>query len=274
MGWVLLAATLVMVSACVPENRIEKIADDEKEQIARDYIQRMTDGDFEALASELESSLRTPTAAESIEKLAGFLPKEPPSTVNLVGYQYFKQNDQPPRYNLTYQFGYGSKWVLANAAWFENPDGSRLITGLSAYQLQAPLQETYAFSFKNAGVLQYLFLFCSAIVPLFIVFSLVACIRTRMRKGKWIWILFILVGMVQFSINWTTGQVGVKLLHLQLLGAGVLRASIYSPWILMFSLPVGAAVFWFRRNMLEDWTIPTDAPPDVPAEISEPPRLS
>jgi len=259
----------------MPEKMIESIADDAKEQIALEYIQRLIDGDFEALVEELEPTLQTSNAVESLEKLSSYIPKEAPSTTNLVGYHYARFGDRPPRYNLTYQFGYGSKWVLANAAWDELPDGSRVIAGLSAYQMPAPLQETHAFSFKRAGVRHYLFLAGAILIPVFILTTLVACIRTKISRRKWLWIIFVLVGMAQFSFNWTTGEFDVKFLTVQLLGAGILRASIYSPWFLMFSLPVGAIVFWFRRNMLEEWTVPTDPPSSPPPGSSEePPPLS
>ena len=70
-----------------------------------------------------------------------------------------------------------------------------------------------------------------------------------MERRKWIWILFILFGIGQFAINWTTGQWSVKLLQLQLFGAGTF-APLFGPWTVFVSLPVGAIIFLLQRKKL------------------------
>jgi hypothetical protein len=59
---------------------------------------------------------------------------------------------------------------------------------------------------------------------------------------KWLWVLFILAGVGKFAVNWTSGEWGIAPLSLQLLSASAV-ASLYGPWILSFSLPLGAIVF-------------------------------
>src|SRR5690606_22891732 len=130
------------------------------------------------------------------------------------------------------------------------PDGKREIIGLNATPLAASLQEINGFSFKNADGTHYLFLAAATIIPVFIITTLVVCIRTKIARRKWLWVIFILLGVTSFSLNWTTGQTGVSPLSIQLLGVSATASSVYSPWIISVSLPIGAIVFWLRRRKL------------------------
>lgn len=241
---------------------LEKFADDAKEEIARKYIQRLIDGDTAALAAELEPSLQSNDAVAQLEHVRTFLPKETPTTTNLVGY-YVTRTPAGTQYNLTYQFGYGSKWVVANSAWRERADGSRQIMGLSAHVLSRSLQEQHAFTFRRAGIKHYLFFVAAVIVPVFMLVTLVVCIRTELPRRKWLWILFILVGVTGFSLNWTSGDVGFRPINFQLGGAGVMASSMYSPWILTVSIPLGAILFWVKRHRLQH---PSSPPEQVEAK--------
>ena len=141
--------------------------------------------------------------------------------------------------------------MLVNVAFRSLADGRDEIFGMHVYNpMDRPLEEINRFSLEGKGTVHYLFLFACLAVPFFILFTLVVAIRTRFNKRKWAWILFILVGFVQFSINWTTGQIGVKPLSFQLFGAGALSASVFAPWILSVSLPIGAVLFWIKREGL------------------------
>jgi len=257
-----LLLAITFLSACNPATMIEQFADDAKEQIARNYIQRLIDGDVVALAAELDPSLQSGDVIAKLEQVRSFLPKEPPTTTNLIGY-FVQSTSSSTQYNLTYQFGYGAKWVLANAAWRELPDGRRVIVGLTVQVLSQSLQETNAFSFKHARLKHYLFLLAVVAVPIFSVVTLVVCIRTKLPRRKWLWILFIIVGVLKLSLNWTTGQVGLTAAYLQFFGGGASAASIYSPWILSFSVPLGAILFWVKRNRLrrEISSLPAMPPP-------------
>jgi len=251
-----------LCSACLPSTLIEKIANDAKEQIAQDYIQLLVKGDLSTLAAELDPSLRNGSELKALAEARSYLPQEIPTVTNLVGYQSNHFNNQPTQYNLTYQFGYGSQWVLAQVAWREMPDGTRQIIGLHVQPLPKSLQEINAFTFRDAGLLRYGFLAGTILVPVFILATLVVCIRTKMQRRKWLWIIFVLVGLTKFSLNWTTGEWSFALLQLQVPGASAMAASIYAPWIISFSVPVGALVFWLKRKEL---AAQTAAPSPAPA---------
>ena len=86
-------------------------------------------------------------------------------------------------------------------------------------------------------------------VALFTLVVLVVAAKTKMKRRKWLWILFIIFGIGKFSVNWTTGQWGVQFFALQLFSASS-YSDLYGPWIISASLPIGAVIFLLRRNSI------------------------
>lgn len=250
-------AVLGVSSACAPGGGIERLADDAKEQMARRYLERLAAGEVDSLLSEIDPSLRSEATRSQLEKMRDVLPRTPPSVVNLVGY-HLDSSDRGRMYNLTYQFGYGDKWILANAAWLERPSAPPLIEGLSASPLREPLQETNALSFRRAGPRHYLFALAGVLIPLFCLATLIASFRTRIERRKWLWRVFICLGFFSLSLNWTTGAISFAPFTMAVFGATAMAASIYSPWTISIALPIGAILFWFKRAQLRHPTGPGD----------------
>lgn len=269
-----LVLLFAVLAGCNSSIKIEEFADDSKEAKATGYIQQLIDGDYEGIKNSLDPRLKSQLTDDIFNQMRGMLGKEKPSNVDLVGYNSNTFNGGPTLYNLSYQYGYKDKWVLVSVAFRTLGNGSDEILGLNVYNpMDRSLQETHRFTLKDKGFLHYLFLVACTIVPLFILVSLVACARTKMKKRKWFWIIFIIFGFVQFSLNWSTGQVGFKILHCQLLGSGALAAGIYAPWILSFSIPIGAILFWSKRKNLRQTEEVQQAilsnPPPVPSSADD-----
>jgi hypothetical protein len=87
------------------------------------------------------------------------------------------------------------------------------------------------------------------IIPLFIILSIIYCFKTPLKR-KWLWILFMLFGIISFKLNWTTGDFELQLLNIRLLGAGFSRSGTVAPWILSFAVPVGAILFWIKKRKI------------------------
>jgi len=252
---------LVFLAACSPGAMMEKIANPEKTKIAREYLQRLMDGDA-TLTNELEPKLRTGNEVELMKNMRALIPPGTPTSTELVGYQAFYTSGQST-YNVTFQFGYPGKWIVANAAWRESPNKPRELTGMRVTPLEHSLQATNAFSFQHAGFAHYVILTGLIIVAAFTIFTLVVCIRTKFPRRKWMWIIFVMVGAGQFSINWATGETEVRVLAFQLFGAGAFSSGLYAPWILSVSVPLGAIAFWYKRKKLTDASSAVAIPPPL-----------
>ena len=237
---------LVLMGACAPKS-IEDFADEANTKIATKYIQFLFDENYDAIISDLDPMIKKGNEKDIFSKMRSLIPSSPPASVNLTGYTSHKFYDIA-NINVTYQYEYEDKWLLINVAFRKLFEKDIEIKGFRITPLSQSLQEFNKFTFKGKGFLHYIFLLLCISNPIFIVISLIVCIRTRLKSKKWLWIIFILIGTGKFSLNWTTGQIGVQFLSIQLLGSGAVSASSYAPWIIMFSLPVGAFLFWFCRS--------------------------
>jgi uncharacterized membrane protein len=102
---------------------------------------------------------------------------------------------------------------------------------------------SHKFGAAGKSVGHYLFLAMAVLSPLAMVAALVKVIRTDGLRRKWLWGILAFLGLLSLQMNWTTGEVTVHYLTVQLLGAGILKAaSPLAPWTLIFSVPVGAAL--------------------------------
>src|SRR5262249_3844824 len=132
----------------------------------------------------------------------------------------------------------------------ERRDGKLLFRGMQFVPRNGSLAAENDFTLSGKGSLHYAVLALAVAVPLFIVYALVLCIRTKFERRKWLWGIFVLVGLVQFPLNWSTGETEVTPVSFQVLGAGVMKAGPAAPWMLTVSMPVGAIVFLLRRRRL------------------------
>ncbi len=163
--------------------------------------------------------------------------------------------------NLSYEWSSPSAWYTGNLAWQEMGN-SRVIYGLHISPLTAPLEKIHAFNLSQKGLGHWFFLVVGIFNSVLILGALITCIRTKIPKRKWLWVLFIIVGFFQFTMNWTSGEIygliyksadGFKInpLSFQLFGSGFAQANDYSPWLITTSVPFGALIFLFRRRKFE-----------------------
>jgi len=167
---------------------------------------------------------------------------------DLVGYRTFKLNNNPTQYTISHQFEFSENWVITTLNFSSNNDKNIKLKHFNVTPLNQSLQETNKFTFKGKSWIHYLTFLSCIITPIFVIFTLIIALKTRFEKRKWLWILFILVGIASFNLNWTSGQFNLNLLRIQLLGSGYYSSGLYAPLILSFSLPIGALMFWLKKS--------------------------
>jgi hypothetical protein len=117
--------------------------------------------------------------------------------------------------------------------------------------ISADAVKTNAFWARGKGPAHLAFLLAVALSPLLMVAAAVAAARSRGLKHKWWWALGAFVGLGSVWMNWTTGQIGVVPVAVNLLGFGATKGlSPLAPWILRFSLPAGALAVLIRLKTL------------------------
>jgi hypothetical protein len=247
------------VFGCSKSDLVQKFASADDQALARVYIQQLREHQFSKIEAAMDPSLAAALKDTTLDQMAKTFPAGEPIGVTLVGANSFT-GPAWSTINLTYEFQFRDGWALSNVA-LKKQNGNTTIVGFHVYPESQSLEAQNKFTLKGKSAGQYGILAAAAAIPLFIVWTLVLCVRTRFRGRKWPWILFILLGVGKLAVNWTTGALGFAIAYLQLFGAGALAAP-YGPWMVSVSVPLGAIVFLWRRHALRG--------PPAETQISEP----
>ena len=244
----------VLLAACsvneVPKKFIPKKAD----IFAKSYIDSLVNGNTEYCFSKLDKKYQNEDArtffASGYKKLKD---KELISSriVNAQKTIIFLDNTETD-YNLIYEYQYSDNLWMYYKIQLTEKENDFVIQSFLIQSEDQSLGKINEFSLNKKSFIHFLWLNILIIVVLFILITLIFAIKTPVKK-KWLWIIFILTGFVSFSLNWTTGEIIIQIFNFKILGASIVRSGIIGPWIVSFSIPIGAIVFWIkRRKILND----------------------
>lgn len=228
-------------------NSMNKMAPDDDEALAKECLTALRNGDFEIVKTHLDPQIIKPNIESDLTKISKIFAHGEPIAIELVGCNVFSSSEKR-RTSLTYQYQFPDAWVLA-AVTIDTSGESKTLMGVNVNPLPKPLGELNAFTLSGKSVKHYILLALAVAVPVFIVWTIVLCARTKIRK-KWLWIIFILVAVAKLNLNWTTGQMGFQPIAFQIPGSGIAKMGLYAPWILTISFPLGAIMFLIKRRKL------------------------
>jgi hypothetical protein len=243
----LLAVAAMVLTGCDQASMINKMMPPKAEEAAKNYIELLGQHRFEDIENNLDRSIVTPETRDMLSRMAQMIPAQQPKSIKVVGLNVFS-GPNVSTVNITFQYEYQSKWLLINVATQKKGNVTSII-GFNVSELTDSLENINRFKLTDKTMLQYTVLVLAITVPIFCIYALVMCIRTRMERRKWLWVLFVLFGVAKLSVNWTTGEWAINLLSINLLGVSAL-APAYGPWIISVSLPLGAIIFLLRRKNL------------------------
>lgn len=216
------------------------------DQRARSYLALLARGNRDSAVARLIPELQTPDAPVHLDSIVGVLHARVLDSLRPVGVQV-NESSGLKRVAISYQLGDTLGWVLAHVALAER-DGDWRVEGVSAYKRQLSLEEENSFRIVGRPLLAYQWLACTLIAAAFSLGVAIAVARTRRMPKRWRWVVLALIGVGQFSLNWSSGGWEFRPLQFQLLSAGFLTSGPFAPWILSFALPLGAALS-LRRLM-------------------------
>ena len=245
-GSALCALLLLAGTGCDQDAILDKFATQEDQARATKYLEMMRHHDFTEIESTMAPNLKSPDLHAKLVKMADLLPAAEPTSRKLVG-AHLNFDSGERRSNLTYQYGFGDKWFLLNCS-IQQSGGSFTIVGLTVQPIATSLDGASKFTLAGKSALQYMLVLAAVLFVLLSVTALIAAILDQGLKRKWLWILCICFGVMQLSMNWTTGQWEFRPLSFLLFSAGAFSGP-YSPWVISVALPVGAIVYIFRRLM-------------------------
>lgn len=243
---VLFALTLAMTAACsLGPRSLEEAEKTPEAAETRDLLDSLAHGSTAAIEPRLDASLNNAETLAQLQLAATYFPKEAATRVHLVGFNSFVMNalggETTKTTAVTYELNYLGANVVASATFRQIGEGKRSIVGINVHPFSAPLDVLNAVTFAGKGPVHYLFVGLMIAVASVTVAALVVWARRRkVIHRRWWWLLGILLGAFKISLNWTTGEVHIQAVTVQLFSMGFAKPG---PLILLLSLPVGAVAF-------------------------------
>jgi hypothetical protein len=244
----ILSMFLIALIACSQQDLLQTFASPAEQSDARHYIDLLRQQRYEAIEEAMDPSIGGPSLHGTLVSMAALVPAGEPTSVTLVGANRMNASGSET-VNLTFEYNFSGKWIVANVAVKRNGSNTTIV-GFHIYPQPNSLEQQNRFTLGGKSAFQYLVLGLAVILPLFTIFALVICVRTKLKGRKWPWVLFVIFGIGKFAVNWTTGQWGYSFLNAQLFSAGAF-APIYGQWTIFLSIPVGAIVFLMCRKQLK-----------------------
>ncbi len=227
---------------------LEKMIPKEEAAMGRKIISQLAARDYASVEGQLSASLRTPDIRGKLEEIARQIPTVEPVAIRTVG-SHMNTMNSVTTYALTFEYQYRDTWLIASTV-LERRDNSVTLQGVHVVPRNQSLESENGFSLADKSALHYIVVALAIAIPLFVVYALVACIRTKVPRRKWLWLLFVAMGIVQFHFNWTTGAWSIQPLAFSLLGAGFFKSGPVAPYVFILAFPLGALVFLAKRRTL------------------------
>jgi hypothetical protein len=227
---------------------MEALASSEEQSFAKLQIDRLRQGKFEDIEHIVDPSIKGPNARGNLVKMAAIFPSGEPTSLKLVGVNQMTMPGTKTT-NLTFEYEFPGKWLLTNVLFKQQGDKTTIV-GFNVYPQSASIASQFKFTLSNKTPLHYAFLALTIFMPLFTLFALVLCIRTKFIGWKWPWIIFILVGFSKVSLNWATGDWMWSPFSIMLMSAGFMALG-NGPWVLSVAVPYGAIAFLLCRPTLK-----------------------
>jgi hypothetical protein len=243
----LCAVLTLCLAGCDRQQLADWRAPTDQDAAARQYIEDIRDRNFTPLQKDLAPTVQVPDAA--LMQLAIFLNAgETPKSVIQVT-RNVSTVEGVTHYDLGYQYEFAKGFRLIELNLTKTGSVIKII-GLHTYDISLPLQQLNAFHLRFKSQRHFIFLGVFVLMALFTLGTAFACWRTPMKRGKWLWMIFILLGFGELAINWTTGTVYYDLAAVELFAAGIAR-DLAGVWTFQIGLPLGAILFWILRGRLK-----------------------
>jgi hypothetical protein len=237
-------ALCTFLGGCDQATLLKKWVPAEDEAIARNYVDQLRHVKFDQIEHDLDPSVEDSNPRNAFVQMAAMFPDEVPESVKVVGVHLFRGQEYSTT-DITLEYQFKNKWLLANVA-IKRTGSDLTVLGFHVNSLPDSLENLNRFTLVRKNAVQYVILalaFCSLFFSLYV---LVLCIRTKNVKAKWLWMLFILVGVGKVAVNWTTGEWTFQVFAIQIPCSSA-GHPLFGPWTVAAYLPLGAVLFLNQR---------------------------
>jgi hypothetical protein len=237
--WLNIALCLCF-TGCNRAALVKKVVPQEDEVFARKYVDLLRQRAFDQIEQKLDPSISSSDVRNTLTTMAEMLPAQEPHSTKVVAYNL--------RHSLTLEYEFPDKWILVDMSIKRIGDAST-ITGFRVTPILDSLEHVNRFSLAGKSTVQYAVLGLAVAAPTFTFYVLAVCLKTKNQTRKWLWAIFILVGVGKLGVNWTSGSLIFTPLAVNVpCGGATTTMGFYGPWVVTVNLPLGAILFLRRRS--------------------------
>ncbi len=233
------------------------------DQAARSVIQLLRHNRLGELTQRMDPQYRGPSLQTGLDAAWKQFPREEPQSVVLQSWNTRATTGAPTRYSVEYIYTFSRKALICDVVMDRMSNGLQL-EGIHVTPVDLEVnRKATAFVLTGKSPTHYAFLATTVFLPLFCFFTFIVCLFTPIPRLKWLWALFVLVGLGGANFNWFDGSISFDPLHATLLSAAYIQ-NPFGPVILSISVPVGAFMFWFRRRA---WVLQATRPSEGTGDL-------
>jgi uncharacterized membrane protein YhaH (DUF805 family) len=209
----------------------------------REPYAQLAAGQDDALAARLTPGSDPRAVEAGLARIHALIPAESATSSRLVRWAVFLDRNGRTL-SAVHEYIYPTQIVRADTT-IAQSEGRWLVSSLTVNAMPRA-QADAPFSLAAHSIPFVLIFVAVFAVPVFIYVTALAVLRRHEMRRRWLWLLFVLVGFTNLSVNGTTEAFFFSPIAFLLFGAGVTTTgAIFDPWNFALSLPIGAVAYWF-----------------------------
>jgi hypothetical protein len=230
---------------------------------AKNYYEQLRQRQVEQIVQAFDPIADKNDLRGNLQKVIALVPEEEPLGTETLGASAECKGSGVCTKLIILEYKYPDRWILFRIT-VSNRSGHYAITNLYVEPESKPIASMSQFTFRGKGMDHYMIVFLALLSAGIAIFALVLCIRTPIRKRKWLWIIINILGLGKLGIEWTNGALWYKVAYISILPVGFGFDS-ESPFIYA-SIPAGAILFLLLRRRLAkasatapptNWVVPS-----------------
>jgi hypothetical protein len=238
-------ALALVISGCDSQSLMNAFTPTKEAKIGQAFLDDIRAGNFGPVEAAIDPVYKPQLTVALLQDIRRIFGGQPHKSVKIIGSRTIK-SPSFTAYALTYEYELGNRWIAAEIV-LENIGNRTQIEGIHVTSMAQSVEQFNAFTFAGKNAAHFIFLIVAVAIAIFSIGTTIVCWRTPIPRRKWLWRIFVLLGLVTLTLNWTTGEIRYQLFSFLLFGAGFTK-QLYGPLMLQIGLPVGAVIFWIRRR--------------------------
>lgn len=233
----------LFLCACSREAALQKIASPEDQAFARSAIADVAAGHGDALAGKLLPQL-VPRVGAALPQMRAMLPA---GRLRLVDARFFTNMTAGTRFtNMIWEASDGRRFALVSTTIYGRGAEAR-VSELYILPMKESADRLSSFDLARKSFVQYLFLVLAIAAFLLCLTGVFVALRLPGLRHRWLWAIGSLVGISQFSVRWSDGNIFFQPINVQLFGAFAVKPALLVPWQVGFAIPVVAIILLVKR---------------------------